>query len=87
MSNGKPTPEPDELARRASEFPDHMIWREQTPSGIRYIVRGFDLSAQPHTLVTKDLTEIWAELSAARHHGDDGQRTVITTESATACQE
>jgi hypothetical protein len=87
MSNGKPASEPDELARRAPEFPDHMIWREQTPYGIRYIARGLALSVQPHTLVTKDLTEIWAELSAARHQGDDGQRMVITTESETACQE
>jgi hypothetical protein len=87
MSSGKPTSEQDELARRAPDFPNHMIWCEQTARGVRYVARGLDLSVQPHTLITRDLTEIWAELSAARHHGDDGQRTVITTESDTASQE
>lgn len=87
MSKDKPAPDPDELGRRAAEFPDHMIWREQTPYGVRYIARGLDLSVQPHTLVTKDLSEIWAELSAVPHQDDDGQRTVITTESETARQE
>lgn len=84
MSNGNPAPEADELWRRAPEFPAHMIWREGTPGGVRYIARGLDLSVRPHTLVTRDLSEIWAQLSAAGCHGDDGHRTVIITDSATA---
>jgi hypothetical protein len=57
-----PAPDADELARRAPEFPDHMIWRQRTPAGVRYIARGLAPRVRPHTLVTSDLSEIWAQL-------------------------
>ena len=75
-----------EIAARAPQFPDHMIWREATPAGVRYVARGRHLGVRPYALMTRDLSELWAALSAA-DHGDDGHRIVMTTESVSACQE
>lgn len=75
-----------EIAARAPQFPDHLIWRQATPAGVRYVARGRHLAARPYALMTGDLSELWAALSAAGQ-GEDGQRMVMTTESVSACQE
>jgi hypothetical protein len=54
-----------EIAARAPQFPNHVIWRETTPAGVRYVARGRNLGVRPYALMTRDLSELWAALSAA----------------------
>jgi hypothetical protein len=55
-----------EIAARAPEFPDHMIWREATPAEVRYVARGRHVGVRPYALMTGDLSELWAALSDGR---------------------
>jgi hypothetical protein len=75
-----------EIAARSLQFLDYLLWREATPGSIRYVARARHLGVRPYALVTGDLSELWAALSAASQ-GEDGQRMVIKTESVSACQE
>lgn len=52
--------EADQLASLQADFPQFRIWREITFNRRRYIARG----RHPHTVVTPDLDELRAELSA-----------------------
>jgi hypothetical protein len=50
-----------------ADFPQFRIWRETTGNRTRYIARSLHRGARPHTVVTADLAELRAELSAG--HG------------------
>lgn len=56
----------DTLAALQEEFPAFRIWLETTLTGPRYIARSRHLSQNPHTLITRDLTELKTALSAAK---------------------
>jgi hypothetical protein len=46
------------------EFPDFRIWQEITGHRTRYIARRLSRGTHPHTVVTSDLAELRAELTA-----------------------
>ena len=54
-----------ELPDLRDQFPHFRIWRETTGSRTRYIARRLRPGIHPHTVVTADLAELGAELSAA----------------------
>jgi hypothetical protein len=54
------------LATLQEEFPAFRIWQETTLTGPRYIACSRHLNQSPHTLITRDLAELRAELSAAK---------------------
>jgi DNA-binding XRE family transcriptional regulator len=56
--------DPDELALVAAGFPAFRLWREVTCEGTRYVAQGGNLAARPYAVVTGDLTELRAALSA-----------------------
>jgi hypothetical protein len=58
--------EADELALIAAGFPAFCLWREATSYGIRYIAQGINLTARPYSVVTGDLTELRAALTAGQ---------------------
>jgi hypothetical protein len=54
------------LATLQEEFPAYHIWQEPTLIGPRYIACSRHLNQSPHTLITRDLAELRAELSATK---------------------
>jgi hypothetical protein len=58
--------DPDELALVAAGFPAFRLWREVTCEGTRYVAQGNNLAAHPYAVVTGDLTELLATLSAGQ---------------------
>jgi hypothetical protein len=63
------TTDPDELAMLAAGFPGFRIWRETVPGRTRYVARGVSLGVRPHTVVTGDLAELRAALTAGPGSG------------------
>jgi hypothetical protein len=57
-------PDADELALIAAGFPGFSIWRSVTAAGSRYVAQSLHLHARPHTIVTDDLAELTAALTA-----------------------
>ena len=58
--------ENDGLGELRREFPEYVLWFEQTPRRAQYVARCLHLHAQPHTLVTTDLTELRDALQQTR---------------------
>jgi hypothetical protein len=54
----------DELALVAAGFPAYHVWRSVAPGHRRYVAQAAGLGARPHTVVTDDLAELAAILSA-----------------------
>jgi hypothetical protein len=54
----------EELDRLQAGFPQFRIWREIICDRARYVARREDPGARPHTVVTADLDELRAALSA-----------------------
>jgi hypothetical protein len=72
MPDTRPSPAAaiqDELAALQIEFPCFRIWHENIGGRVRYISRRLDPSLNPHTIVTKDLTELRAALEPSRYAG------------------
>ena len=56
-----------ELTRLRAEFPGHWIGTETIPGrGVRYLARARQHDAQPHTVITPDLSELRAALEAGQ---------------------
>lgn len=56
-----------ELARLRAEFPTHLIGTETIPGrAVRYLARARQHNAQPHTVLTPDLSELRAALEAGQ---------------------
>lgn len=56
-----------ELTRLRAEFPGHWIGTETIPGrGVRYLARARQHDAQPHTVITPDLSELRAALAAGQ---------------------
>lgn len=58
--------DPDELAMIAAGFPAFRLWRVTIYDRIRYIAQGASLDTHPYTVVTGDLDELRAALSAGQ---------------------
>jgi len=56
----------DELAQVAAGFPAYHVWRSVDPGHRRYVAQAAGLGARPHTVVTDDLAELAAVLSAGQ---------------------
>jgi hypothetical protein len=54
-----------------TDFPRFRIWRETVGNRTRYIARSLHQGTRPHTVVTADLAELRAHLSAGH---DEGKR-------------
>lgn len=52
----------DELASLRTGFPQFRIWRESYRDRTRYVARSLHPGTRPHTIVTADPRELWAEL-------------------------
>ena len=63
------SPDHDELALLASEFPAFRFWRQTFHDRTLYIAQGTSLSTRPHTVVTDDLGELRAALTAGQPPG------------------
>lgn len=50
--------ESDDLRELRAEFPDYVLWYEQTPRRAQYVGRCLHLHARPHTVITSDLAEL-----------------------------
>jgi hypothetical protein len=74
MTSARPPAGKDDTTLPAvrADFPHFRIWRETTGNRTRYIARSLHRGTRPHTVVTADLDELRAELSA-------GQRTSTPT--------
>jgi SAM-dependent methyltransferase len=59
------SPECDELAERAAEYPGHRISREVTGDRIRYVACSVRPGSRPHTVITTSPEELFAELATA----------------------
>jgi len=56
-----------ELTRLRAEFPGHWIGTETVPGrGVRYLAHARQHDAQPHTVITPDLSELCAALEAGQ---------------------
>ena len=55
---------PDELALLAAGFPEYQFWSERGRDHLRYVAQGIRLDIRPHTIVTTDLAEMRAALTA-----------------------
>jgi len=60
---------PRELALLAAEFPAFRFWRQTFHDRTLYIAQGTSLSTSPHTVVTDDLGELRAALTAGQPPG------------------
>jgi hypothetical protein len=69
------------LPAARAEFPQFRIWQETTNNRIRYIARSLHRGIHPHTVVTADLGELRAELSA----GLDASRPATGSAQKDAC--
>jgi hypothetical protein len=54
----------DELADVAASFPAFCIWQSVTAYRSRYIAQSLSLNTHPHTVITHDLDELIAALTA-----------------------
>jgi hypothetical protein len=55
-----------ELARLSDHFRGHHIfWDTARARGIRYVAHAMQAGARPHTIITRDLTELRHELQRA----------------------
>jgi hypothetical protein len=61
---GGPT-DPDELAMIAAGFPAFCIWREARYDGARYAAQARSLATRPAAVITRDLAELRAALTAS----------------------
>src|ERR1700720_4676684 len=66
MNSHPPHSDPDELALIAAGFPEFSVWRSVTVYRTRYIAQSRRLGVHPHTVVTDDLAELAAALTAGR---------------------
>jgi hypothetical protein len=53
-----------ELASLQASFPQFRIWREMIHDRARYVAQRLNQDTHPHTVVTPDLDEVRATLSA-----------------------
>jgi hypothetical protein len=56
----------DEVILLRAEFPGHRIGTETIVDRIRYVARSQRDGAHPHTVITRDLSELRAALEAGR---------------------
>jgi hypothetical protein len=56
----------DEIILLRAEFPGHRIGTETIVDRIRYVARRQRDGARPHTVITRDLSELRAALEAGR---------------------
>jgi hypothetical protein len=69
--------DPDGLALVAAGFPAFHIWRSVTVYRSRYVAQSLSLSTHPHTVITDNLEELIAELSAdVPRHGHSAVMSV-----------
>jgi hypothetical protein len=58
--------DPDELALIAAGFPAFCIWRSVTAGHSRYVAQSITTDTRPHTVITGDLAELAAALTAGQ---------------------
>jgi hypothetical protein len=56
----------DELALLAAGFPAFRLWRETILDRTRYVAQGTTLNSHPHIVITDDLAELAATLTASQ---------------------
>ena len=56
----------DEVVLLRAEFPGHRIGTETIVDRIRYVARSQRDGTHPHTVITRDLSELRAALEAGR---------------------
>jgi hypothetical protein len=54
----------DELALIAAGFPAYCLWRSIAAGHSRYVAQGTSMDAHPHTVITDNLAELAAALTA-----------------------
>jgi len=59
-------PDRDELALVAAGFPAYHLWLSVAIGHRRYVAQAAGLGARPHTVVTDDLAELAAALTAGQ---------------------
>jgi hypothetical protein len=59
-------PDPDELALIEAGFPGFRVWRQTVCDRMRYVAASRDLDTHPYTVITSDLKELVASLTAGR---------------------
>jgi hypothetical protein len=60
-----PVSDDEALMKMQRDFPGHRIWREIIPGRTVYVARSHHPTAHPHTVVTPDLRELHAALTAS----------------------
>jgi hypothetical protein len=56
----------DEVILLRAQFPGHRIGTETIVDQVRYVARRLQDGAHPHTVITRDLSELRAALEAGR---------------------